>query len=176
MDTKIISLLVCKDFTNEQFDIFISKNDIDINQNIIHFGVLAYSQFLQYAQNKHHQDFDKNIRDELQLQYDIQLQQKHQENILLNNDCNTFKQQIQILQNTIHSLKNDTFFEINSLIDKGKQITKQEYQTIFDLFNIFFNSIFIFLKIIFNILYLSSLISELYLIQKIIQKKAKKWR
>jgi len=136
MDTKIISLLVHKDFTNDQFDIFISKNDIDINQNIIHFGVLSYSHFLEYAKNKHHDDFNaytKNIKDELQLQYNLKLEQKNEENIILNNDCKKFKDQIQELQNSIHSLKDDKFFEINSLIDKGKQITKEEYQTIFDL-------------------------------------------
>jgi len=135
-DNKIISLLVHKDFNNHQFDHFISKNDIEINQSIIHFGVFAYSQILQYAKDKHHEEFDvytQKITDQLNLEYSIKFNKMNEENIILKNDCKTSKELIIELQNSIHSLKDDKFFEINSLIDKGKQISKEEYQTIFDL-------------------------------------------
>ena len=84
-DNKIISLLVHKDFYNHQLDHFISKNNIEINQSIIHFGVFAYSQFLEYAKDKHHEEFDvytKNITDQLNLQYNIKLGEINEENII----------------------------------------------------------------------------------------------
>jgi hypothetical protein len=132
MDTKIISLIVHKDFINDQFDQFIQKNDIEINQDIINFGVLLYSQFITHTQI-HQSIHTKNITDQLHSNFTEKFNNINEENIILKNDCKKFKEIIQELQNSIHSLKDDKFFEINSLIDKGKQITKDEYQTIFDI-------------------------------------------
>ena len=70
-------------------------------------------------------------KEEYQIIFDLQ----NEKNKKLEDDLQNTYQQIQELNKQLMQLKDDKSSEINTFIDKGKQISKEEYQIIFDLQN-----------------------------------------
>jgi len=124
---KIVSFLVGGDYYNEKLEHIISKNDILINQEIIHYGMLIYD----CVQNKKLEESQiQDIKTILENDYKINLESVNTENIILRNDCKKFQEQINILNQNILQINNEKYNASCSFLDKGKQITKDEYQTI----------------------------------------------
>ena len=114
------------DYSNPKLDEVLLKNDIIINQTIINYGVLIYD----CIKNK---TLDDHIRDELDQQYKMSLELSHNENIILKNDCQKFQEQINTLTQNISHLNNEKYSYSCEFLEKGKQMTKDEYQTILNI-------------------------------------------
>ena len=127
---KIISFLVSGDYHNEKLAHIISKNDIAINQEIIHYGMLIYD----CVQNKKlESDQIQDIKTILEKDYKINLESINNENIILKNDCKKFQEQINILNQNILQINTEKYDSSCSFLDKGKQITRDEYQAILNI-------------------------------------------
>ena len=127
---KIVSFLVSCDYYNEKLEHIISKNDIAINQEIIHYGMLIYD----CVQNKKlESDQIQEIKILLEKDYKINLESINNENIILKNDCKKFQEQINILNQNILQINTEKYDSSCSFLDKGKQITRDEYQAILNI-------------------------------------------
>ena len=127
---KIISFLVSGDYTNPRLDNIFSKNDTIINEEIIHYGILIYD----CVQNKKLQeDQIQEIKTSLEKDYKINIELSNNENIILKNECKKFQEQIDMLTQNIIHLNNEKYNYSCDFLEKGKQITKDEYQTILNI-------------------------------------------
>jgi hypothetical protein len=103
----MINIIVSDNFKNNDLDQLLSLNDTKINEYILNFGTLFY--------NNQNILFNSNTND-------IHLKIK-----------NDFEDKIKRLESEIIQLQHEKTLDITSLIDKGKQITKDEYEKIIDL-------------------------------------------
>ena len=103
----MINIIVSDNFKNNDLDQLLSLNDTKINEYILNFGTLFY--------NNQNILFNSNTND-------IHLKIK-----------NDFDDKIKRLESEIIQLQYEKTLDITSLIDKGKQITKDEYEKIIDL-------------------------------------------
>jgi hypothetical protein len=127
---KIISFLVSGDYTNPRLDSIFSKNDTNINEEIIHYGILIYD----CVQNKKLQEYQiQDIKSSLEKDYKINIELSNNENVILKNDCKKYQEQICILTQNIDHLTNEKYNYSCEFLEKGKQITKDEYQTILSM-------------------------------------------
>jgi len=130
---KTISFLVSNDYHNEELNNIILKNDSTINEEIIHYGLLIYN----CVQNKKIDNYEKSqiqdIKNLLESEYKSNNESLNSENIILKNECKKFQDQINDLTQSIEVLSNEKYNLFSSFLEKGKQLAKDEYQSILNL-------------------------------------------
>jgi hypothetical protein len=106
-----LTIQVSTNYNNTKLLTIIEKNDMTINEFILNNGLFLYNNLEYYSNDL--------LNDKLKEKYD--------------NKELEYENKIKLLEKCIENLKNEKTFEISSFIEKGKELTKQEYDKIIEL-------------------------------------------
>jgi len=135
-----ISITVSPNFFNDKLSKLLALNDTSINESILNYGVILFENQSFITSNDqiiklNHELADSKLKfnkindDYTSLRFD--LEQQFIESF--SSKESNYLHKIKFLESEVIKLKNDNTLEISSLIEKGKLLTKDEYDKILHL-------------------------------------------